>query len=75
VGVLTRYVVELDAGGELVVSRQNAEAPAGSGDGDAGVAHGDRVRIAWRAGQAFTIPQSEASQDPAQEPASGEGLQ
>jgi putative spermidine/putrescine transport system ATP-binding protein len=26
-GVLTRYVVDLDAGGELVVSRQNAEAP------------------------------------------------
>src|SRR5437588_6206517 len=31
-GVLTRYVVDLDAGGELVVSRQNAEAPdAGAG--------------------------------------------
>src|SRR5271165_5829118 len=75
VGVLTRYVVELDAGGELVVSRQNAEAPAASGDGDVRVARGDRVRIAWRAGQAFTIPQSEASQDPAQEPASGEGSQ
>jgi putative spermidine/putrescine transport system ATP-binding protein len=75
VGVLTRYVVELDAGGELVVSRQNAEAPAASGDEDAGVARGDRVRIAWRPGQAFTIPRSEASQDPAQEPASGEGLQ
>src|SRR6201987_5509651 len=26
-GVLTRYVVQLDGGGELVVSRQNAEAP------------------------------------------------
>jgi putative spermidine/putrescine transport system ATP-binding protein len=26
-GVLTRYVVDLDAGGELVVSRQNTEAP------------------------------------------------
>ena len=71
VGVLTRYVVELDAGGELVVSRQNAEAPAGAADGAARVVRGDRIRVAWRAGQAFTIPQPEASQDPA----SGEGLQ
>jgi len=48
-GVLTRYVVDLDAGGELVVSRQNAEARTG-------IAAGSRVRIAWRADQAFTIP-------------------
>src|SRR5215472_7447196 len=27
-GVLTRYIVDLDAGGELVVSQQNAQAPA-----------------------------------------------
>ena len=69
--MLSRYVVELDAGGELVVSRQNAEAPAGASDGAARVARGDRIRVAWRAEQAFTIPQPEASQDPA----SGEGLQ
>ena len=49
-GVLTRYVVDLDAGGELVVSRQNAEALTG-------IAAGSRVRIAWRPDQAFTIPQ------------------
>ena len=88
--MLTRYVVELEAGGVLVVSRQNAEAPAlpgdgpgdgsgpgpGSGSGDsgdgkggAGVGRGDRVRIAWRAEQAFTIPQ----QDPGQPPGQGEG--
>ena len=89
-GVLTRYVVELEAGGVLVVSRQNAEAPAlpvdGPGDGSgpgpgsgsgssgddkggAGVGRGDRVRIAWRPDQAFTIPQ----QDPGQPPGQGEG--
>ena len=71
VGVLTRYVVGLDAGGELVVSRQNAEVPDFSGDGAARIARGDRVRIAWRAEQAFTIPQS----DPGQGLSSGEGLQ
>jgi putative spermidine/putrescine transport system ATP-binding protein len=50
VGVLTRYVVALDAGGELVVSRQNA------GDSGATVTKGNQVRVAWRAAQAFTIP-------------------
>jgi putative spermidine/putrescine transport system ATP-binding protein len=50
VGVLTRYVVALDAGGELVVSRQNA------GHGGATVTKGNQVRVAWRAAQAFTIP-------------------
>ena len=64
-GVLTRYIVDLDAGGELVVSRQNTEAPAVAGHarevraGHAGaVTRGGRVRIAWRADQAFTIPQA-----------------
>ena len=49
-GVLTRYVIALDAGGELVVARQNDEAPA-LGPG----IRGTRVRIAWRADQAFTV--------------------
>jgi putative spermidine/putrescine transport system ATP-binding protein len=51
-GVLTRYVVELDAGGELVVSRHNTD-EGGSG----AVTAGSQVRVAWRAAQAFTIPQ------------------
>ena len=61
-GVLTRYVVDLDAGGELVVSRQNAER--------ASIAAGNRVRVAWQPDQAFTIPQG-----PDQGPRSGEGNQ
>ncbi len=93
-GVLTRYVVDLDAGGELVVSRQNAEAPAppdavgegldGAGEGLDGaggragdvredrarIGRGGQVRIAWRADQAFTIPQG-----PTQGPSSGEDYQ
>jgi putative spermidine/putrescine transport system ATP-binding protein len=98
-GVLTRYVVDLDGGGELVVSRQNTEAPAlrhGAREGGApttreggapitreggapitreggapttreggapttrharaSIGRGDRVRLAWRTEQAFTIP-------------------
>jgi putative spermidine/putrescine transport system ATP-binding protein len=52
-GVLTRYVVALDVGGELVVSRQNTEVPGGTG----GAQNRGQVRIAWRPEQAFTIPQ------------------
>jgi putative spermidine/putrescine transport system ATP-binding protein len=54
-GVLTRYIVALDGGGELVVSRQNTEAPA------PGDLRGARVRLAWRSEQAFTIPSGEGS--------------
>jgi putative spermidine/putrescine transport system ATP-binding protein len=57
-GVLTRYVVDLDAGGELVVSQQNTEAPALSPH-----ARGVRVRIAWRPDQAFTIGPSQGEED------------
>ena len=71
-GILTRYVVELDNGGELVVSRQNTEAPVlpGDGDGDGAAGHGivpgARVRVSWHAEQAFIIPQDGAGQDPGQ---------
>jgi putative spermidine/putrescine transport system ATP-binding protein len=51
-GVLTRYIVDLDSGGELVVARQNTLAPSHSHDG-----RGRRVRIAWRPDQAASIPQ------------------
>jgi putative spermidine/putrescine transport system ATP-binding protein len=62
-GVLTRYIVDLDAGGELVVARQNTEAPVLSADGP-----GTAVRLAWRPDQAYTV-----SQDQAQDPDPGEG--
>jgi putative spermidine/putrescine transport system ATP-binding protein len=51
-GVLTRYIVDLDGGGELVVARQNSQAPPQAHDG-----RGQRVRIAWQPDQAATIPQ------------------
>jgi putative spermidine/putrescine transport system ATP-binding protein len=53
-GVLTRYVVDLDSGGELVVARQNTRAPTHSHDG-----RGERVQIAWRPDQAASIPQEQ----------------
>jgi ABC-type spermidine/putrescine transport systems, ATPase components len=56
-GVLTRYVVDLDGGGELVVSRQNTEVPS-AGDG---LSQGQPVRLAWRPEQAFTIPSGEGT--------------
>jgi putative spermidine/putrescine transport system ATP-binding protein len=50
VGVLTRYVVDLDAGGELVVARQNEQAPAATHDIGKTAA-----RIAWLPDQTITI--------------------
>ena len=52
-GLLTRYVVELDAGGELTISRLNTDSsPGGPAGGRSG---GARVRVAWQDRQAFTI--------------------
>ena len=57
-GVLTRYIVDLDAGGELVVSQQNAEAPAlAHGPGDAGrPARGGQVPAGLAAGAGIHNP-------------------
>jgi putative spermidine/putrescine transport system ATP-binding protein len=68
VGVLTRYVIDLDAGGELVVAQQNAAVPVLSGG-----RRGERVRIAWRDDQAFTVT-SAAEPEPGQ-PDQGQGNQ
>jgi putative spermidine/putrescine transport system ATP-binding protein len=54
VGVLTRYIVDLDAGGELVVARQNEQAPAATHDRGK-----TRARIAWLPDQTITISQGE----------------
>jgi putative spermidine/putrescine transport system ATP-binding protein len=61
-GVLTRYIVELDAGGELVVARQNGALPA-----LAHVGRGTAVRIAWRSDQAFTISPGQDASPPGEE--------
>jgi putative spermidine/putrescine transport system ATP-binding protein len=56
-GVLTRYVVVLDAGGELVISRQNTQSPFGAiapGTGQAPAMPGDADGMAGE-GQAAVV--------------------
>ncbi len=54
VGVFTRYVVSLDAGGELVVARQNEQSPEPGATRDR---VGSKARIAWLPDQTIVIPQ------------------
>ncbi len=56
VGVITRYIIDLDAGGELVVARQNEQSPAMSQS-----ARGTRARIAWLPDQTITISHGEGA--------------
>jgi putative spermidine/putrescine transport system ATP-binding protein len=51
VGVITRYVIELDTGGELAVVQQNLE----TSSGEALAAQGRRVRLAWRPEHTFVV--------------------
>jgi putative spermidine/putrescine transport system ATP-binding protein len=50
VGVITRYVIDLDAGGELVVARQNQQEPATTHS-----MGGTPARLAWLPDQTSTI--------------------
>jgi putative spermidine/putrescine transport system ATP-binding protein len=51
VGMFTRYIVELDAGGELTVVRQNLE----TSSQDALESKGRRVRLEWRPEHTYEI--------------------
>jgi putative spermidine/putrescine transport system ATP-binding protein len=51
VGMFTRYVVELDSGGELTVVRQNLE----TSSQDVLESRGRRVRLEWRPEHTFEI--------------------
>jgi putative spermidine/putrescine transport system ATP-binding protein len=51
VGMFTRYMVELDSGGELTVVRQNLE----SSSQEALESRGKRVRLEWRPEHTFEI--------------------
>jgi putative spermidine/putrescine transport system ATP-binding protein len=59
VGMVTRYVVDLDAGGELVVVRQNLETTSA----DVVEAQGRSVRIGWRPEHTYTIDGSGERKD------------
>ena len=50
-GMVTRYVVDLDSGGELVVVRQNLE----TSSQDALAEQGKRVRLSWRPEHTYAI--------------------
>jgi putative spermidine/putrescine transport system ATP-binding protein len=54
-GMVTRYVVDLDSGGELVVIRQNLETSSEQALED----RGKRVRLEWRPEHTYEIPKEE----------------
>ena len=56
-GAVTRYVVELDAGGELVALRQNLE----TSSADALEQRGKRVRLTWLPEHTFEISRPETT--------------
>jgi putative spermidine/putrescine transport system ATP-binding protein len=49
--MVTRYVVDLDAGGRLMVVRQNLE----TSSQEALAEHGKRVRLSWRPEHTYEI--------------------
>jgi putative spermidine/putrescine transport system ATP-binding protein len=55
VGMVTRFRVALDAGGELVVAVQNYDAPTGQER-----RRGEQVRVAWHAAHGITVEQEPA---------------
>ena len=52
IGAVTRYIVDLDGGGEIQVVRQNLEMSSQ----EALEQRGRRVRVAWRGEHAYAIP-------------------
>jgi len=59
VGMVTRYVVDLDDGGELMVIRQNLETTSSQ----ALEAQGRRVRLAWRPEHTYVIEPGGETED------------
>jgi putative spermidine/putrescine transport system ATP-binding protein len=59
VGMVTRYLVALDAGGALQVVRQNLE----TSSVDAHELRGRRVRVAWREGQTSAIEEAQSPEE------------
>jgi len=59
IGAVTRYLVDLDGGGELQVVRQNLEMSSQ----EALEQRGRRVRVGWRGEHAYAIPDSHEQQE------------
>jgi putative spermidine/putrescine transport system ATP-binding protein len=59
IGAVTRYLVDLDGGGEIQVVRQNLEMSSQ----EALEQRGRRVRVGWRGEHAYAIPESEGQQE------------
>jgi putative spermidine/putrescine transport system ATP-binding protein len=57
-GMVTRYVVDLDSGGSLVVVRQNLELSSQ----DVLQARGKRVRLAWKPEHTYELPKEGSGQ-------------
>jgi putative spermidine/putrescine transport system ATP-binding protein len=55
VGMVTRYLVDLDGGGELQVVKQNLE----TSSAEALEQKGKRVRIGWREEHTFAVEENE----------------
>ena len=54
IGSVTRYIVDLEAGGTLTVVRQNVES-----SGESGIERGRPVALAWRREHMYVIEQGE----------------
>jgi putative spermidine/putrescine transport system ATP-binding protein len=52
VGMVTRFIVDLDSGGQLVVVRQNLE----TSSEEVAAARGTHVRLAWRPEHTYELP-------------------
>src|SRR5438034_10908643 len=59
VGSVTRYIVDLAAGGTLTVVRQNLEGFGGDADENRGL----RVQLAWRPEHTYVIERGETEED------------
>jgi putative spermidine/putrescine transport system ATP-binding protein len=59
VGMVTRFLVALDAGGELQVVRQNLE----TSSQEAQELRGRRMKVAWRDGQTFAIDEGQSREE------------
>jgi putative spermidine/putrescine transport system ATP-binding protein len=63
VGMITRYTVALDAGGELQVVRQNLETSSAQAQEE----RGRRIKVGWRADQTYAVDEQPAAQEQEEE--------